>query len=426
MVISNMDEPELDFDTLASDVKKICGDLRILTTTPGPTRCIAKLTEVFDQRIGRNREFPIYTTIREILDRMNKEDQEKGTLNLQVFEDYGNIMLISGFKEKPSSDEIQNIPVVLASHADEITFIMKKDSPQLLPIFNASPLANYGIMHHDVKIFGFREIRDERKFKEIGAGSLQMKKKIRKTDKKEEEIAEFYLEDVHLENSERKVKEGDMIVQNYDLTPEKYDLETIFHVKALDDRVGVLAHLYAMRELNRRGMKAKAIFVGDEEGVDKDIAWAKLARPIFRKYCKEENFIIICDGFDGKQLSEFKEEKEGEHLQEALIVPYRSEGKGAGDPGLFSLLRDYVIDLAKSHGFEAATTTDYVGRSFDPKIMDDFPSICSIDWSNGPVITPSENLFNVCHVDESVSIKQVINIIGTTFWTVRHLYDHIL
>jgi len=418
-------EPDLNFDDIAEEVETICQDLHTLALKAGPTRCVAKLTEDFDPRIGRKKEFPIFQKVKEIVDRMNEEVQgeRKEIPKLILFQDYGNIILISGFEKKPSPDEIQNIPFVLSSHADEITFIKKKGSPQLLPLCNVNPLIEHRVMHPDVKVFGFEGVRDERSFREIAAGKLRDKKKTIKKDGEKNEITEFCLEDIELVDQKREVKEGDLIIQNYDLTPKKYDLDTILHMKALDDRVGVVAHLYTMRELNRYKIKAKAIFVGDEEGIDKDVAWARLARPIFRKYCKEENFIIVCDGFDGKQLDEFKKEKKGKHLQEALMVPYRSEGKGAGDPGLFSLLRDSVVNLSKKHGFEAATTTDYVSRSFDPKIMDDFPSICSIDWSNGPVAIPSGGFYPECHIDESVSIRQVINIIGTTFYTIWFIDD---
>jgi hypothetical protein len=419
-----MEEPELNFNELAKKIEEICTNLKKLTKTPGPTRCVAKLSNDFDLRIGRNQKFPMYETIEKIVGDMNKEIiEEKGELSkLFIFQDHGNIILVSGFKKKPTNKEIRNnIRFTLTSHADEITFIKRKNSMEVFPCCNATPLVNFGIRHPEVGIFGFDGIGDERKFKFIGSGKLYKREpaeeeirkgKYKKTDKI------FFLENVDLEDSKREIKEGDLIIQNYDLTSSKYNIDTIFHTKALDDRVGVLVHLYTMKELCKYNIKAKAIFVGDEEGIDKDIAWARLARPSFKKYCKEDDFIIICDGFDGGLLFEFEKEKEGEHLDKALIVPYRSEGKGAGDPGLFSFLRDYVIDISKSHGFEVTTTTDYVSRSLDPKIMDDFPLICSIDWSNGPVVTPTEDYFNRCHVDESISIKQVINLIGTTFWTV--------
>jgi hypothetical protein len=394
------DAPELNFEDLSKEIENICKDLETLVKTPGPTRCIAKYDDISDQRIGRNKEFPFFNVIRRLVNRIIEDEG----VNLTLFQDCGNIILLSGFKNKPPLEEIRKIPITLASHADEITFLVKKGSPFLIPLFNAAPLINFGISHPEIKVFGFRGKGDERELKEIGIGKLGKAEIEGKT--------RFFLE-----SYEGKEKiEGDLVIQDYYLTAGKYGLDTIFHSKALDDRVGVLAHLYVLKELSKYDIKAKGIFVGDEEGVDVDISWARLARPVFKKYCMENNFIIITDGFDGKQLTEFYHRR-GEHLDEALITPYRSEGKGAGDPGLFSLVRDYVVPLVIEKRFKAVTTTDYVSRSLDPKIMDDFPNICSIDWSNGPVLIPTKDFYPLCHKDESVAIRQVLNVIGTVFWT---------
>ena len=322
-------------------------------------------------------------------------------------------------------ENIKEIPVTLTSHADEITFLIKKDSKVLFPLCNTRPFSEYGFMHHEGKILGFRGEGDERVFREVGTAELHQKEK-KPVDKKksQEKKFEYFLQNIKGDEQ----REGDLVVPNYNLTQKNYGLKTIFHSKALDDRVGVLSDIYTVKELARAGIPSKAILVGDEEGVDSELAWARLARPSFARYCRPDGITILCDGFDGKKLYEFSE-FDGKHLEAGLIAPYRSEGKGAGDPGLFSLLRDEVIPLAKKHGFEAVTTTDYVSRSLDPKIMDDFPFICSIDWSNGPVMTPTFvkdnpalSYFNVCHVDESVAISQVLNIIGTTFWSACFLH----
>jgi hypothetical protein len=440
-----MDKPTVNFNELSQEAKTICDDLQCLTSTAGPTRCVAKLNQSFDPRMGKTKEFPLYAAIKRIVDRMNQESRA----NLQLFQDCGNIILVSGLHLGPIIDEqrIKKIPVALSSHADEITFLRKKKSEMLIPLCNAKPFEKYGIEHHNVKIFGFRGTGDERDFKEVGSAELYEReggtegngqdvgkaKDLSQRNKKDETAEtknpkfEFYLQNIsyvkELEEDEKEL-EGDLVIQDYDETIKNFGLDTIFHTKALDDRVGVLAHIYAMRELGKMKIPAKAIFVGDEEGVDADISWARLARPSFRRYCREDGITILCDGFDGKNLHEF-EKQEGRHLDAALISPYRSQGKGAGDPGIFSLLRDSVVALAKEQGFEAITTTDYVSRSLDPKIMDDFPYICSIDWSNGPVLTPIKTpeygYFNVCHVDESVSIRQILNIVGTTFWAVWFL-----
>ena len=439
-----MDKPNVSFDNLSQEVETICDDLQLLTSTAGPTRCVAKLNENFDPRIGRAKEFPLYAAMKEIVDRMNQESMA----NLQLFPDCGNIILVSGLPPGSIVDEqrIRKIPVALSSHADEITFLRKKESQILFPLCNAKPFEKYGIEHHKVKIFGFRGAGDEREFKEVGSAELHERevrtrgtgqqlnkpKDLSQNNKKDKTAGiktpqfEFYLQNVSCAEGleeDKKELEGDLVIQDYDETIKNFGLNTIFHTKALDDRVGVLAHVYAMRELGKMKIPAKAIFVGDEEGVDADVSWARLARPSFRRYCREDGITILCDGFDGKNLHEF-EKQECRHLDAALISPYRSEGKGAGDPGIFSLLRDNVVTLANEHGFEAVTTTDYVSRSLDPKIMDDFPYICSIDWSNGPVLTPTktpDGYFNVCHVDESVSVRQIANIVGTTFWAVWFL-----
>ncbi len=399
-----MDETKLKFDDLTDEVSTICEDLITLATTPGPTRCVAKLTDVFDPRIGANKMFPMFEEVKKIVERWNNKEN-----NLILFREHGNIILISGFDDKPSDEKIKDIPVTLASHADEITFTKKKYSSQLIPLFNAKPLQKYGIVHPAVEIFGFRGSEDDREFKKVGRGTLRLERERERGKLK----FSFYLDDIT-----REIKEGDLIIQNYNKTNNKHDIDTIFHMKALDDRAGMLAHLYTMRELDKSNIKAKAILLGDEEGIDADVAWARLAKPTFRKFCSDMGLIIICDGYDGLKLYEF-EDKRDKHLKEALVAPYRSEGKGAGDPGLFSLFRDHIISTVKRQGFEAITTTDYVSRSLDPKIMDDFPFICNIDWSNGPAVPLKEDFLPVCHVDESVAVEQLINIIGTTYFTVE-------
>jgi hypothetical protein len=126
----------------------------------------------------------------------------------------------------------------------------------------------------------------------------------------------------------------------------------------------------------------------------------------------------MCDGVDGWNLHEFEKERKNEMVSEALLVPYTSYGKGAGDYGLFSLIRDEVVPLARTKGnFQAETTTDYVSRSFDPKIMNDFPLIAFLDWSNGKV----GDMFARCHVDETVKVEQILNLIGMMVYTVQYL-----
>ncbi len=437
-----MREPKFSISDLEEDESNLCNLLIELSQTPGPTRCIAKMSND-DPRLDKKYEFPLFEKIQGIVNEMNRTYFHDSENKVSIFQEFGSIVLISGYQQIPSIDEIKKIPVTIASHGDEITYLLKKDLIHLLPIFNWKPyVKNEEIifMHSYVDIFGFiYDNKKECEFKKIGFGKIKIE--LKKSDNEEAEPI-FKLEHVSFQDKKTKsrgLKEGDLVIQKYPFKLGKYDTDesirnralinhngkTIINSKGMDDRVGVLAHLYTIKELNKNGIKAKAIIVGDEEGITKDVAWAKLARPIFRKYCIPENIIIICDGFDGNQLKEFRDKK-GEYMDQALIVPYRSKGRGAGDPGLFALFRDKIIPICEKHGFGAITTTDYVSRSFDPKIMDDFPMICFIDWSNGPIDNPIEikgidesiNLHNVCHIDESVSIKQVMNIIGTTFWTI--------
>jgi len=440
-VIEQFEACKLNFTDLSGEANKIFNDLRSFCSVPGPSRCIAKLSRYFDPRIGKDKEFPMFERMKHFIIEVNNENHDKSKLIL--FQDYGNIILLSGFREEPSLNEIKNIPIVLLSHADEITYFKKMDS-EIIPLFNESPLKEQlqkeerkRILNPKVSIYGFDGVSKNREFKRIGSGEIHIEliksKNAKNKGKDDKDKAKFYIneKDVGLINIERPVKVGDLVIQDYDKSSDFQGLDSIIHAKALDDRVGVVSHLHTMRELNKLGIKAKAIFVGDEEGpAGPDIAWAKLTRPVFRKYCNEENIIILCDGFDGKKLSEFyrkntNDENSLVHLDEALIVSYRSKGKGAGDPGFFAMFRDEIVNFCKEKGFNASITTDYVSRSMDPKIMDDFPIICSIDWSNGPIVKPTTEYFNVCHVDESVSLRQVINIIGTTFWTVLLLYRKI-
>ena len=98
------------------------------------------------------------------------------------------------------------------------------------------------------------------------------------------------------------------------------------------------------------------------------------------------------------------------------MLPYTSYGKGGGDNGIFSILRDKVLGQARNNGFEAKITTDYVSRSVDPKLMNEFPFIGFIDWSNGKI----GNQYAICHLDESIVAEQLVNIIGLTYHGVTY------
>lgn len=392
----------------------------------------------------------MFSKIKKIVDKLNKNLKKKIFLK----QHNGNIIVIGGFKKKPSYKKIKKIPVTLTSHADEITFLVKKkdkDNPtyqEVLPICQVAPIIKKGYFpHSNVEVYGFRKEEDKVKFKRIRKAKIILKfevvikneenVEVKKEEKKKKKNAKFYLDLRNIDTTvkEPDVMEGDLVIQDYYLTKKKketYDDNTIFHSKALDDRVGVLSHLYTIYYLSKYSkIKSKAIFIGDEEGIPVDISWARLARPTIKKYCRKDGIIIVCDGMDGKNIDEFPRLK---HIEDALIIPYTSDGKGGGDPGLFSYFRDVILKKVDQNKFSGITCTDYASRSLDPKIMDEFALICFINWSNGParggakIRSPEEIMKDLsdvekydpyCHLDESVKIKQVLNIIGTTFYAVE-------
>ena len=115
---------------------------------------------------------------------------------------------------------------------------------------------------------------------------------------------------------------------------------------------------------------SKAILTSAEEGLPNDISWGRLVRPTYERFCTHDTLTLICDGADGKELKEF--EDEDRCLSSAVIIPYTSFGKGGGDLGIFSRFRDDIIPKLKEIYEEdvAVTTTDYVSRSYEIKIMD--------------------------------------------------------
>ena len=418
------------FNDIKTDLTKICTHLRLLVDTPGPTRCVAKLLDNFDPRINQNEEFFMFQTIQGIIDEFNKEIGVK----IHLKQHNGNIIIAGGFDKKPTDDEIKDIPITLASHADEISFLVTKKGYQddtsyreVLPLCATKFLVDQGFIHKEVEIYGFRNIEDIRKFVKVGVTSIFMKLN------KEKKPHFFIRTSIEMGIP---LLEGDIVIQKYDNTDHNlYNLDTIFHCKALDDRIGILCDLYTIFYLTKyTKYKSKAILVGDEEGVPSDTSWARLVNPTFNNFCRKDGIILICDGIDGFSMKEFPEFK---RVHEALIIPYTSDGKGGGDHGLFSILRDNIIPKINHNkiNFKAVTCTDYTSRSLDPKIMDNFPLIGFIDWSNGPVHPSAEDPEDVldeiskqyyylskCHVDESVSIRQVLNIIGTNFYAFLELH----
>lgn len=157
-----------------------------------------------------------------------------------------------------------------------------------------------------------------------------------------------------------------------------------------------------------------------EEGVPKDVSWGRLVRPTYEKFCTNDVINLICDGIDGGRLSEFSDRKD-KYMKEAVVFPYTSLGKGGGDPGIFSVLRDVILPRAKQDNIRGITTTDYVSRSHDAALMHDFPLIGFVDWVNGKVL----NRISHCHLDESIECQQITNIIGILVYTTAYFDNRI-
>lgn len=419
------------FETVIRDLNEICITLSNLVETPGPSRCVAKLIDGFDPRLGRDENYPMYQTIRKIVNNFNKTIGER----IYLKQHNGNIIIIGGFDKSPNEDEIKEIPVTLASHADEITFMIKKkgnmDKPhcrEVLPLCATKLLVDQGIVHKNMKIYGFRVINSTQTFCEIRKASIFI-------EFDEHNKPHFFIK--LSPGLKEDILEGDVVIQDYNETQSKnYNIDTIFHCKALDDRVGMLCHLYTIYYLTKyTKIKSKAIFAGDEEGIPTDVSWARLVEPTFESFCIKEGTIIICDGIDGFKMKEFPI---FQRIHEALIIPYTADGKGGGDHGLFSFLRDLVLTKINKHNinFHGTTCTDYASRSIDPKIMNKFPLICFINWSNGPVLPEDKypvdilreisadiGFISKCHVDESISVRQILNIIGTTYYAYKELHN---
>lgn len=403
---------DITINDLESSINPLCEDLEALLKTPGPTYLIAKISDK-DVRIGKNKDFPIAQKVREIVGKINKKEDT----DLKVITHNGNVVVVGGLGFNPSDEEIKDIPVTLGAHLDEISYMVSKPKPELkgkrelLPL-HAADKRFFNDIEKQVKILGFRGDGEERNFVEITKGKIASLEEI--TDRGE--IKRYcYV----LEAESDDVKEGDIAIQDYGpawLPEKKFGANAILRCKALDDRVGSIAVIYAIKELAKYGIPTKGILTGGEEGVPLDISWDRLIRPTFKKYCHRDGIFIICDGIDGSALSEFKN---GTYLREAVLVPYTAYGKGPGDLGIFSLLRDNVSALASSKGFQVATTTNYVSRSTGIKIMDDYPLVGYIDWTNGITGHPK----SICHVDEKILIQQIINIIGTMVYTVEYFTD---
>lgn len=412
----------ITFEDLQNDLDRICNDLKTLIRTPGPSQAVARISDN-DPRVRE--DFPMTKTMKELVATINKQDN----INIYIKEDHGNIVLVGGFQHEPTHSEIRSIPTVIGAHLDEITYLIS-NKPKIEESYTLIPLCcaptrqydekNHPFKHEEAAIYGFRE----KELVPLGRGKFHAIRKVEE-DKRthEKKYGEWaYLLNVH--EAFKAIHVGDVAIQDYgtSFADKHYDINSEINAKALDDRVGSIVAIYALKYLacSNPSIPVKVILAGDEEGVGLDVSWARLVKPTYEKFCESDVVTILCDGIDGWNLNEFSENRRNEVLSEALLVPYTSDGKGAGDYGLFSLLRDKVIPMAESQGhFEVKTTTDYVSRSFDPKIMNEFPLIAFIDWSNGRV----GNRFARCHQDEIVKVRQILNLIGMITYSVKYLHE---
>ena len=423
---------ELDLDEIGFNLLK-------LATTEGPTQAAIQISHPHTQKDPRIKgNFPIFLEAERIL----KE------LNLSYVQDLGNLIAyegIEGVEDKQLTEKIEKIPVTLGAHLDEITYLVSNvrngNEYLLIPLCSAPKRTE--LVNPQCKIVGFRHLEDG-ELSTVGYGSLKTEykektekmtnldrtyKKIKNDTKSQmlREIMGFLLNQTigniranaefqYLLETEANVIVGDMVIQDYNYTKENnFDPESEIHVKALDDRVGCIAVLYALKKLGELGIPSKAILTRSEEGVPRDVSWGRLVRPTYQKYCRNDGVNIICDGIDGARLTEFKE-KEGHYMEEAVVVPYTSLGKGGGDLGIFSAIRDVVLPRAEKDNIFGVPSTDYVSRSYDAAIMHDFPLIGFVDWVNGKIL----KRISRCHLDESIKLQQMSNIIGILVYTVAY------
>jgi len=431
------------------DFKQIYNDLMYLLETPGPTQACVKIAKN-DPRI--NNDFPMEKAIITIIRKLNREKK----VSLKIVRHAGNLVVVGGQNKnnniielndlKPKEkDDIRKIPIAFGAHLDEISYMITKkkedetflgkDIWQIIPICappqltkKQKPIYNKDktkraikILEPQCKIVGFRNSN----FRENIAEGLIYKvykieeKTIRNYDekkdienimiKREGKSAEYLF--VEITKINEIIKEGDFVIQDYGDWKTKKECKTVDQVitsKALDDRAGTIAAIYAVKELSKINIPSKVILTSAEEGVPRDVSWGRLIRNVYKEVCTEQMITLVCDGIDGKEMSEFNGEDE---LSKAVILPYTSYGKGGGDLGLFARFRDDILpELKRIYGEEIAiTSTDYSSRSFEVKIMDDWNIIGFIQWSCG--IPGHEKA--ICHNQETVRISQIVNIVRT-------------
>jgi hypothetical protein len=315
----------------------------------------------------------------------------------------------------PEEDEIRDIPIVLGAHVDEVTYLVSNRTERkykvLLPLCSAPTRRFY---HKEAEILSVRD----GKLETIGYGELESKEKISVEEDGTLTMEGWkYLLRPNEKSLKKEVLPGDVVIQNY-MTLKKYEgVDTIIRAKALDDRVGTIAVLYSLIFLSAE-MPIKAILAGDEEGYPRDVSWARLILPTYRRYCKNDVITILCDGINGADITEYTSDKT-KYLSDAILLPYTADGKGGGDYRLFSLIQEKIKPIIEKNGFKIRVSTDYASRSFDAKIMNEFPLISFIDWSNGKI---GDGRFK-CHYHEEVLFRQILNIIGSIVWISKYLKE---
>jgi len=428
------------------NIRKLHENLLELCKTSGPTQACVRMSEK-DARVKT--DLPMETKIKEIVQEFNEELTGDRKPSLRIVRHMGNLVVIGGVEvaNRGQKLEIENaselseheikairkIPVVFGAHLDEITYIIANRESSILDgkVYRILPICN------PPKIFGVGPIRkirceDERDKKPkmlivghvfnpegrvVGFRSGEFKDNIGtgevyKVDIEEEKkrMSEKYLL-LKLESKNVEIRKGDMVIQDYGDWKEKDTRRGnscgVVRSKALDDRVGCIAAIYAVKELSRRGVLSKAVLTSSEEGVPSDISWGRLVQATYSEFCTDDIITLICDGMDGRELTEFKGERR--ELSKALIIPYTSYGKGGGDVGIFSLLRDEILrKLERLYGKRiAATSTDYSSRSYDVKVMDRWTLIGFVQWTCGVPLDESA----ACHNEETVNPTQIVNII---------------
>jgi hypothetical protein len=393
------------FEDIRDYSEEIYNTLIELLKTPGPSFSCARTLENKEKGI---KEYPMTKKIKEIIGKFEKE------CDIKLVEDHGNIVLIGGLDLNNAAEEdIRNIPIVLGAHLDEITFLVtnkiRDDNKVLYPLCSP-PTRDF--IHREAKVLGLRN----GELQSICDGKLYAEE-IRKIGRDGSVQIENWRYLLKAEKPEQ-VLPGDVVTQNYMEIKGYVGPQSVIASKALDDRVGVVSVLYALRFLSKH-MPIKAILSGDEEGFPRDTSWARLILPTYRRFCRHDVITILCDGVNGADIKEYPEDNEN-FLPHALFVPYTAEGKGGGDYRLFSIIKEKVVPICEKNDFKIRTLTDYVSRSFDPKIMNEYPLITFIDWSNGLVNNP----YFKCHYHEEILFEQVLNIIGCIFWACTYLKEN--